>query len=105
MWEKKTAEEFVQDFEEFMHKLRFDLLLPGLEDGDDGRDPLRGRFSPDRHCNVDQVPFSFVVSQDDTFTMDNENDANIKCPNEALRKWQITMHQVFNAGKGDKAHG
>ena len=22
-----------------------------------------------------------------------------------MTKWQFTMHQVFNAGKGDKAHG
>jgi len=41
----------------------------------------------------------FVVSQNDTFTN------YIKCPKEALRKRQFTMHQVFNAGKGDKFHG
>ena len=46
---------------------------------------------------MDQVPLPFVVSQDDTFTMDDDHDVrNIKC--------QFTMHQVFNAGKGDKAH-
>ena len=52
-----------------------------------------------------QVPLPFIVNQEDTFTMDDDNDVNIKCPKEALRKRQFTMHQVVNAGKGDKAHG
>ena len=54
---------------------------------------------------MDQVPLPFVVSQEDAFTMDDDNDVNIKCPQEALRKRKFTMHQVFNVGKGDKAHG
>ena len=102
---EKTAEECVQDFEEFMYKLRFDFLPPREDDGDDGRDPLWGRFPPEKRYNMDQVPLPFVVSQNDTFTMDDDNDVNIKCPREALQKRQFTMHQVFNAGKGDKAHG
>ena len=51
------------------------------------------------------MPLPFVVSQEDTFTMDDNNDVNVKCPKEAIRKRQFVMHQVFNAGKGDKAHG
>ena len=54
---------------------------------------------------MDHGPLPFVVSQEDTFTMDDDNDVNTKCPKEALRKRQFSMHQVFNAGKGDKAHG
>ena len=37
--------------------------------------------------------------------MDEDKDVNIKCPKEALRKRQATMHLVFNAGKGEDAHG
>ena len=48
---------------------------------------------------MNQVPLTFIVSQEDAFTMDGDNDVNIKCPQEALRKRQFTMHQVFNAGK------
>ena len=54
---------------------------------------------------MDQVPLPFVVGQDDTFTTENDKDVNIKCPKESLRKCQFTMHLVFNAGKGENAHG
>ena len=33
---------------------------------------------------MDQVPLSFVLSQDDIFTMDDDKDVNTKCPKEAL---------------------
>ena len=81
---EKTAEECIQDFEEFMHKLRFDFLPPREDDGDDGRGPLWGRFPPERRYSMDQVPLSFVLSQDDIFTMDDDKDVNTKCPKEAL---------------------
>ena len=102
---EKTAEECITEFENFMHTLRFDFLPPREDDGYDGMDPLWGRFPPELRYNMDQVPLPFVVSQDDTFTMDEDHDINIKCPQESLRKRQFTMHQVFNAGVGDKAHG
>ena len=51
------------------------------------------------------MPSTFVVSQDDTITMDDDNDVNVKCPKEVLRKKKFIMHKLLNAGKGDKAHG
>jgi len=102
---EKTAAECITEFESFMHALRFDFLPPCEDDGDDERDALWGRFPPERRYNMDQVPLPFVVSQDDTFTMDGDNDVNIKCPKESLRKRQFTMHQLYNTGVGDKAHG
>ena len=68
-----------------MYKLRFDFLSPREDDGDDGgRNPLWGRFPPESRYNMDQVPLSSVVSQDDTFRMDDDKNVNIKCPKEAL---------------------
>ena len=102
---EKTAEECITEFEDFMYKLRFDFLPPREDDGADGRDALWGRFPPERRYNMDQVPLPFVVSQDHTFTTEEDNDVNIKCPKESLHKRQFTMHQIYNAGIGDKAHG
>jgi len=39
------------------------------------------------------------------FTMEEDTDVNIKCLKESLRKCQFTMHQAFNAGVGNDAHG
>ena len=75
---EKTAEESIPEFEEFMEKLRFDFLQPR-------QGGLWGRFPPARRYNMDQVPLPFVVSQDDTFTMEEDTDVNIKCPKESLR--------------------
>ena len=60
-----------------MRKLRFDLLLPREEDSADGRDPLWSRFLPERRYSIGQVPLPFVVSQEDAFAMDDDNDVNI----------------------------
>ena len=68
-------------------------------------DPLWGRFPPERRYNMDQVPLPFVNGQDETFTMEEGNDVNLKCPKESLRKRQFTMHLVFSAGSGNDSHG
>ena len=80
-------------------------MEPKENDSKDCRDPLWGRFHPERRYNFDQVPLPFVVGMDETFTTEDDDNVNIKCPKEALRKRQFTMHLVINAGKGDKAHG
>ena len=54
-------------------------------------DPLWGRFPPERRYNMDQVPLPFVNGQDETFTMEEDNDVNLKCPKESLRKRQFTI--------------
>lgn len=102
---ERTAEECIKDFEEFLYKMRFDFLDPIEEDGASGRDPLWGRFPPSRRYNMDQSPLPFVNGQDVTFTMEDDNDVNIKCPKESLRKRQFTMHLVFNASEGDDRDG
>ena len=102
---EKTAEECIPEFEQFMSTLRFDFLPPREDGGAAERDPLWGRFPPELRYNMDQVPLPFVCMQDDTYTMEEDKDVNIKCPKESLRKRQFTMHQVFNAGVGDDAHG
>mmetsp|Transcript_15361 Transcript_15361/g.28931 ORF Transcript_15361/g.28931 Transcript_15361/m.28931 type:complete len:660 (+) Transcript_15361:59-2038(+) len=103
---EKTAEDCIEDFEKFMKLLRFELLAPNENIG--GRHdnhPLWGRFPPERRYNMDQVPLPFVVNQEATFTTCDDKIVNVKCPSESLRKRQFTMHLVFNAGKGDLAHG
>ena len=53
---------------------------------------------------MDQVPLPFVNVQDDTFTVEDDDYVNSKCPWESLQKLQFTMHLVFNAGSGNKAY-
>ena len=74
---EKTTEECITEFETFIYKLRVDFLPPREDDVYDGRDPLLGRFPTKQQYNMDQVPLPFVVSQDDTFTMDEDNGINI----------------------------
>ena len=102
---ERTAEECIKDFEEFLYKMRFDFLVPIEEDGASGRDPLWGRFLPSRRYNMDQSPLPFVNGQDVTFTIEDDNDVNIKCPKESLCKRQFTMYLVFNAAEGDDRDG
>ena len=97
-----SAQECVPAIELFLTNIRFNFLLPRENDGADGRDPLWGRFLPERRYNMDQVPLPFVVGQDHTFTTYDDDDVHIKCPKEALRKRQFTMHVVVNAGTGEK---
>ena len=59
---------------------------------------------PSHRYNMDQVPLPFVVSQDFTFTVENDTNIHITCPSESLRKRQWTMHVVTNVGDGDKRH-
>ena len=63
-----------------------------------------GRFLPSRRYNMDQVPLSFVVSQEFTFTIQDDNNVHITYPNKALRKRQWTMHIIVNTGEGDSRH-
>ena len=53
---------------------------------------------------MDQVPLPFVVSQEFTFTLEEDSNVHITCPSEALRKRQWTMHVVVNAGEGNDSH-
>mmetsp|Transcript_14392 Transcript_14392/g.16750 ORF Transcript_14392/g.16750 Transcript_14392/m.16750 type:complete len:112 (-) Transcript_14392:56-391(-) len=76
--------------------MRFNFLVPIEEDG---------AFPPSRRYNMDQSPLPFVNGQDVTFTMGDDDDVNIKCPKESLRKRQFTMHLVFNAAEGDDRDG
>ena len=103
---KKTAEECITEFEQFMSTLRFDFFPPRENSRRaEERDPLWGRFTPESWYNMDQVPLPFVCMQDNTYTMEEDTDVNIKCLKESLYKCQFTIHQVFNAGVGDDAHG
>jgi hypothetical protein len=68
-------------------------------------DPLYGQFPPKLRYNMDQVPLPFVNGQDDTFTMEEDDDVNIKCLQELLFKRQCTMHLVVNSGQGNDAYG
>ena len=90
--------ECVPAFEKFMTTVRF-RILPPLNPRQ-SVDALYGRFPPHLRFNMDQCPLPFVVGQDHTFTNEEDTDVHIKCPSEALRKRQFTMHVVFNAGEG-----
>ena len=62
-------------------------------------------FPLERRYNMCQETLPFVVSQEDTFIMDDCNDVSMECPKEAHRKRKFEMHQIFNVDKGDEAHG
>ena len=64
-----------------------------------------GRFPLERLYKMDQVTFPFVNGQEDTFTMEDDNNLNIKCPKECLCKFHFTIHSIFNDGTGDKSFG
>jgi hypothetical protein len=102
---EKTAEECVGDFEKFLEKLRFDFLAPRDDSPAEDFESIWGRFPPELRYNMDQVPLPFVNGQDSTFTAGDDEDVNIKCPKESLRKRQYTMHLIFNAGRGNDAFG
>ena len=51
---------------------------------------------------MDQVPLTFVNGQDDTFTVECDDDVNVKFPRVSLQKLQFNMHLLFNAGSGNK---
>ena len=55
---------------------------------------------------MDQVSLPFVVSQDLTFSTEDDSDANISGIGMGdLRKRQFTIHIYVNAGQGDDADG
>ena len=97
-----SANKHVQTYQNFLQCLRFKLLRP-IDDTVQS-DALWGRFPPSHRYNMDQVPLPFVVSQDFTFTVENDTNIHITCPSESLRKRQWTMHVVTNAGDGEKRH-
>ena len=97
-----SANKHVHTYLNFLQRLRFKLLPP--IDETIPSDALWGRFPPSHRYNMDQVPLPFVVSQDFTFTVENDTNIHITCPSESLRKRQWTMHVVTNAGDGDKRH-
>jgi hypothetical protein len=101
-----TPQEQVHDFEKFLFYLRFNALQPNEEEEhNQGIDPLWGCFPPECRYNMDQVPLPFVINQDSTFALGDEENVHIKCPSEALKKRQFTMHVVVNAGRGEKKYG
>ena len=93
-----SADKHIPKFLSFLSRLRFDILVP--RDGED-IDSIYGRFPPERRYNIDQVPLPFVVSQEFTFTLNEDTNIHITCPNETLRKRQWTMHLTVNAGEGE----
>jgi DDE superfamily endonuclease./Tc5 transposase DNA-binding domain. len=100
-----TPQEQVLDFEKFLFYLWFNALNPNEEEHNQGIDPLWGHFRPPEcRYNMDQVPLPFVVNQDSTFALSDEENVH-KCPSEALKKRQFTMHVVVNAGRGEKKFG
>jgi hypothetical protein len=53
-----------------------------------------------------QVPLPFVVDQDSTFTVNDDDDVQIKGTGKGdLRKRQFTMHLFCNAGRGEDCGG
>ena len=98
-----TALQCVPAFEKFLALVRF-KILPPLTDLQEV-DSLYGRFPPHLRFNMDQCPLPFVVGQETTFTVASDSDVHIKCPGEALRKGQFTMHVVNNAGNGARRAG
>ena len=97
----KSANSHIPKFLEFLQRLRFNIIVPLPEDTSES---IWGRFPPSKRYNLDQVPLPFVVSQEFTFTLQEDSNVHITCPNEALRKRCWTMHVVVNAGDGDDRH-
>ena len=98
---QKSANSHVPQFLDFLQRLRFNIIVPLPEDTSES---IWGRFPPCRRYNMNQVPLPFVVSQEFTFTLQEDSNVHITCPSKALRKRQWTMHVVVNAGEGDDGH-
>ena len=63
-----------------------------------------GRFPPRLRYNVDQVPLPFIVNQDSTYTLDDDDDVQIAGTGKGdLRKRQFTMNVYVNAGENSCA--
>ena len=54
---------------------------------------------------MDHVPLPFVVSQDATCATENDQNAHMSAPIEALRKRQFAMRVFCNAGMGEDRGG
>jgi len=100
---KMHPNDHVKKIENFLATLRFKLLSPPSEDTTVYE--LWGRFRPEHRFNMDQVPLPFVVNQDYTYTDHGDKTLHVKCPAEALRKRQFTMHIVMNAGRSNMKCG
>ena len=96
-----SADRHLPQYLDFLQRLRFKIIV-ALQDNP--CESIRGQFPPSHRYNMDQVPLPFVVSQEFTFTVQEDVNIHITCPNEALRKRQWTMHVVANAGDGDSRH-
>ena len=96
-----SADSHLPKYLDFLKTLRFRLLVPR---GDSTCDEIYGRFPPNKRYNMDQVPLPFVVSQEFTFTIQEDVNIHITCPSESLRKRQWTMYCIVNAGEGDSRH-
>ena len=96
-----SANDHIPKYLDFLKTLRFKILCP--RDNEEC-DEIYGRFPPSRRYNMDQVPLPFVVSQEFTFTLNEDVNIHMTCPSEALRKRQWTMHCIVNAGAGDDRH-
>ena len=86
---------------DFLKTSRFKLLIPR---GEGSFDELFGRFPPGKHYNMDQVSLPFVVSQEFTFTVNEDVNIHLTCSSEALRIRKWTMHCIVNAGNGEGRH-
>ena len=104
---KKTTDDNMDLIRSWHSTFRYEILPNYLDE----RLPEQftekwGRFPPHLRCNIDQVPLPFVVSQDNTFTFDDDKDVHIAGHGKGdLRKRQFTMHIVVNAGEGEDRDG
>ena len=91
-------------------------VLPKLDERNSSRAALLGqdeqftekwgRFPPHMRYNMDQVPLPFVVSQDSTYTIDEDTDVQVAGHGKGdLRKRQFTMHIMMNSGEGELRDG
>ena len=95
-----SANKHLDQYVNFLQRLRFKLLVPI----NDSQSDIWGRFPPSHRYNMDQVPLPFVVSQEFTFTIEDDTNIHITCPSDSLRKRQFTMHVVVNAGQDEARH-
>jgi hypothetical protein len=82
-------------------------LLPNKpNDKEEWKDEEWGCYPPERWYNMDQVPLPFVIDQNTTHAIDDEEHIHSQSPGaDGLDKRQYTMHIFTNAGSGDTADG
>ena len=103
---KNSTDDNMEKILHFFAYLRYKVLPEREGENLDQFTEKWGRYPPHLRYNTDQVPLPFVISQESTYTNQEDSDVHIAGHGKGdLRKRQFTMHIYVNAGVGDQRDG